>query len=269
MEKAGPSARDPADSTAPHALLLDLQGVGRDFAGQAALREITFSIGKGELVGFLGPNGAGKTTTFKLIMGNLRPTRGQVRVMGLNPVKESIRVRELVGHTPDEPGFFDALTGQETLDYVAAVRGIDVDTVEANLEEPIQLLDMTWDLDRRVGDYSLGMRKKLAFLVALLHRPRLLLLDEPMNGLDPPSAHKMRDYLARYVAEGNSVLMATHLVDLAERACTRILMLRDGELIVDGSAERLRQVAGLADDSTMDEAAVKLMLASQDGGFLG
>jgi ABC-2 type transport system ATP-binding protein len=209
----------------------------------------------------LGPNGAGKTTTLKLLLGMLRPTRGQARVLGLSSSTQAVAIKQRVGYSPDEPSFYDFLTGRETLQFVSEMRGDASGKTFERLAPLLDALDLTTDLDRFVAGYSLGMKKKLALLVALAHSPELLLLDEPTNGLDPPAAVKIRRHLQQLAASGVTVVLSTHLLDMADKLCTRVVLMDHGRVIFDGRPAAARDAAGMPQEVSLEDAFLKLVEA--------
>ncbi|HKU42910.1 MAG TPA: ABC transporter ATP-binding protein [Polyangiales bacterium] len=245
---------DPADS-----VLVTATQLGKRFSDFTALDALDFELRAGEVVGLLGPNGAGKTTTLKLLLGLLRPSTGRARILGFDCTHDALRVKERVGFTPDEPQFYDFLTGKETLDFAISARGLQPVAAWAALRDTIALFDFEAQLAALTSTYSHGMKKKLALLCALLHRPRVLLLDEPTNGLDPPTALRVRTLLQHEAAAGAAVLVSTHLLDMAERMCDRLLVMDHGRLIGSGSADELRRQAGVAAEASLEEAFLKLV----------
>jgi len=248
------------------ARVLAAEGLSKSFGKVEALRGLTCAARAGEVVGLLGPNGAGKTTTLKLLLGMLRPTAGRAEVLGLDCTRDAQEVRAVLGYTPDEPSFYDFLTGRETVDFVADVRGLDRAAVWRRVEPLAARLGLTGGaaddegkLDVLTGGYSHGMKKKLALLLALAHAPRVLLLDEPTNGLDPPSAARVRELLRELAAAGAAILVSTHLLDMADRLCDRVLVLHAGRLLLDGAPSAMRAAAGVAPDAPLEEAFLPLV----------
>jgi ABC-2 type transport system ATP-binding protein len=241
--------------------VLDAEGLAKQFGPNLAVDGLSLRLAPGEIVGLLGPNGAGKTTTLKILLGMLRPTRGRASVLGFDCTTQAIAIKERVGYSPDEPSFYDFLTGRETLEFVTHVRGGKPRQVFENLAPMIEALDFSADLDRFVAGYSLGMKKKLALLIAMAHSPKLLLLDEPTNGLDPPSAVKIRRYLQELSRAGATVVLSTHLLDMADKLCTRVVLMDHGRLIFDGSPSAARQAAQLSDEASLEDAFLKLVAA--------
>jgi ABC-2 type transport system ATP-binding protein len=239
--------------------VLETEELTKQFGQKLAVDRLSLRLLPGEIVGLLGPNGAGKTTTLKLLLGMLRPTRGRALVLGLNCTTESTAIKRLVGYSPDEPSFYDFLTGRETLEFATQVRGGSAARVLEMLTPLVEALDFSADLDRFVAGYSLGMKKKLALLVAMAHAPKLLLLDEPTNGLDPPSAVKIRRQLQELARAGNTVVLSTHLLDMADKLCTRVVLMDHGRLIYDGTPAAAREAAELEGGASLEDAFLKLV----------
>jgi ABC-2 type transport system ATP-binding protein len=254
---AAPAAPDP--DRAPGAVLVSVRALGKRFSEFVALDSLDFELRAGEVVGLLGPNGAGKTTTLKLLLGLLRPTAGTAQILGFDCTHDTLRVKERVGYTPDEPQFYDFLTGRETLDFTISARGLAPVPAWTALTQNIELFDFEQQLGALTSSYSHGMKKKLALLCALVHRPRVLLLDEPTNGLDPPTALRVRELLRREVAAGATVLVSTHLLDMAERMCDRLIVMNRGRMIGGGTASELRAQAGIAANASLEDAFLKLV----------
>jgi ABC-2 type transport system ATP-binding protein len=239
--------------------ILRTQALSKSFGGVTALAALDCDVRPGQIIGLLGPNGAGKTTTMKLLLGMLRPTRGHAEVLGYDVTRDAIEVKRRVGYTPDEPSFYDFLSGRETLEFVIQVRDSDRESSFARLEPLIDALDFRGELDRMVGSYSHGNKKKLALLIALAHAPRLLLLDEPTNGLDPPAAASVRKLLRAEAERGAAVVISTHLLDMADRTCDEVLLLNRGALVFRGPPRAARSEAGLTPDASLEEAFLTLV----------
>jgi ABC-2 type transport system ATP-binding protein len=243
----------------PHAPLVSIVGLSKRFAAHIALEGLDLELRPGEIVGLLGPNGAGKTTTLKLLLGLLRPSAGHARILGYDCTSDSQRVKERIGFTPDEPQFYDFLTGRETLDFVISVRGLDPTASWHSLQELAQTIDFIDQLGMLTSAYSHGMKKKLALLCALVHQPRVLLLDEPTNGLDPSTAMRVREVLQREADKGAAVLLSTHLLDMADRMCDQMLIIDHGRKIAAGTSEAVRAQAGVDASATLEDAFLKLV----------
>lgn len=239
--------------------LVSVVGLSKTFSGTRVLDALDFELRAGEVVGLLGPNGAGKTTTLKLLLGLLRPSAGHARILGFDCSADSQQVKERIGFTPDEPQFYDFLTGRESIDFVIGARGLDAVEAWAALDEVVRMLDFVPQLGMLTASYSHGMKKKLALLCALVHRPKVLLLDEPTNGLDPPTALRVRELLQREAATGSAVLLSTHLLDMADRMCDQMLIIHRGRKIASGTADEVRALAGVAHEATLEDAFLKLV----------
>ncbi|MCA9603406.1 MAG: ABC transporter ATP-binding protein, partial [Myxococcales bacterium] len=202
---------------------------------------------------------AGKTTTMRLVLGLLRPSRGHARFQGTDCTENAIEVKRHIGYSPDEPTFYDFLTGKETVEFVLGVRGLSIDAAWPQVEALAHELAFAEFLPVLTGGYSHGTKKKLALLLALLHEPKLLLLDEPTNGLDPPTALRVRDMLRARAQAGAAVVVSTHHLDLADRMCERVLVLHQGQCIADGPVAEVRAQAGVGDGASLEEVFFALL----------
>ena len=250
------TAAAPSSAAAP---LVSVVGLSKRFSGAMALDGLDLELLPGEVVGLLGPNGAGKTTTLKLLLGLLRPSAGRASVLGFDCTADSVRAKQCIGFTPDEPQFYDFLTGRESIDFVISARGLDPGAAWAALDEVVQSLEFAPQLSALTASYSHGMKKKLALLCALVHRPPVLLLDEPTNGLDPPTALRVRALLRRQADQGAGVLLSTHLLDMADRLCDRVLVIHRGRLIAAGTTAEVRAQAGVAAEASLEDAFLALV----------
>lgn len=233
--------------------LLSLERLSKHFAGRPAVDDLSLRVGPGEIYGLLGENGSGKTTTVKLATGLYRPTGGRVLVAGIDLHRESERAKRLVGYVPDEPFAYERMSGREFLHLVGALWGVAAADREREIERLASLFEgMDAILDAHVDNYSRGNRQKLAIMAALLHGPRLLVIDEPIVGLDPQSALRTRDLLREFAARGGAVLVCTHTLTFAEAVCGRIGVLRAGRLVVEGDLESLRREAA-ADTRSLED----------------
>ena len=209
-----------------------------------AVEDLDLEVGAGELFGFLGPNGAGKTTTIKMLVGLLRPTSGNARVAGIDILAEPEKAKARIGYVPDSATLYDKLSAREFLEFSG-----DLYHVERRLRNRrIEALLKFFQLDDRANDflssYSRGMRQKVSLAAALLHDPQVLFLDEPTVGLDPLSARQMKDILQDFCKEGKTVFFSTHILEIAERMCTRLAIINHGRLVAMGSLQELRHMVG-------------------------
>lgn len=231
---------------------LQLRGVAKTFAGKQAVAGLDMVIARGEFYALLGANGAGKTTTLRMIAGLLQPDSGSIEVLGHDLVKAPIAAKQRLAFLPDEPLLYGKLRCTEYLEFVAGLWGVDGRVAEKKGEELLRWLDL-WDAR---GSYcenlSRGMQQKLTLAGALIHDPALLILDEPLTGLDVAAARRVKDFLGQLVRDGLTVLFTTHILEVAERMASRIGLIRSGRLIADGTLDELRARYG-ADDSTLEE----------------
>jgi ABC-2 type transport system ATP-binding protein len=212
-----------------------------------AVDGITLEVPKGELFGLLGPNGAGKTTTIRMIAGILRPSEGTVEVGGFNVQRQPLEAKHLMGYIPDRPFVYDKLTGGEFLRFAAALYGQAGPVVERRIDELLELFELTPWKNELTESYSHGMRQKLIISGALVHRPELIVVDEPMIGLDPKSARLLKDLFRQFVNRGGTVLMSTHTLEVAEQMCDRIAIVYHGRLAAHGTMAELREQTASGD----------------------
>lgn len=222
--------------------MLKLENVHKWYPGanRAAVEDLTLEVRRGEIFGFLGPNGAGKTTTIKMITGLIRPDRGRIIVNGHDLAQEPIKVKAQIGYCPDTPDLYDRLTGVEYLQLVADVRGIPAKVRQERVSRLAEMFELTHALPSLIQSYSHGMKQKLSLIAALLPEPPLLILDEPMVGLDPKSNHLFKEMMKAHCAAGNTVFFSTHILEVAERLCDRIGIINKGRLVAVGTMDELR-----------------------------
>ena len=242
-DKASPVPEDrPTQSSAA---LVQIDGVTKSFGYKVALKNVTFSVPSGQICGLLGPNGAGKTTLFRLLMGILKATEGRLSVDGRDAFEERVEVKRLIGFLPDEPVFYSYLSGREILELSAAMHGLDVLAAMGRITPLIAKLRLAEDIDNYAEDYSRGMKKKLGLLLAMLHEPKLLVLDEPTNGLDVESTRLFYDLIFETARLGATVLFSTHLMDHVTRLCSHAVIINEGTVVAKGSLDELRSKFGL------------------------
>ncbi len=232
-----------------------VDGVTKSFGDKVALRDVSFAVPPGQICGLLGPNGAGKTTLFRLLMGILKATEGTLRVDGLDAFEQRIEVKRLIGFLPDEPVFYSYLSGREILELSAAMHGLDVPAALARLQPLVAQLRLAGDLGNYAEDYSRGTKKKLGLLLALLHEPKLLILDEPTNGLDVESTQLFYEIVRGAAAGGTTILFSTHLMDHVARLCSHAVIIQEGTPVASGSLDELRTRHG---PGTLEEIFLKL-----------
>jgi ABC-2 type transport system ATP-binding protein len=204
------------------------------------LHEISFSLGRGEIVGMLGPNGAGKSTSIKLMAGILSPEGGSITVTGLPLPERATDVKQRIGYVPETAVLFDSLTGQEFLELCGRLHGVEEDLLQSRILSILETFNLVSDRSSRLDGYSKGMRQKILIGAALLHNPELILLDEPLSGLDVNAAIMIKDLIAALAAAGKTILYSSHVLDVVEKICNRVLIINQGKLIADGTADSLK-----------------------------
>ncbi|MBT8225742.1 MAG: ABC transporter ATP-binding protein [Dactylosporangium sp.] len=217
-----------------------LRGLTKRFDEKIAVAGIDLDVPSGSFFGLLGPNGAGKTTTLSMTVGLLRPDAGTAHVLGRNVWADPVAAKRLLGALPDSGRMFDRLTGSELLAYIGLLRGMARDVIDLRAAELLDVLGLGDAGHKMVIDYSAGMKKKIGLACALLHSPRLVVLDEPFEGVDPVSAALIRDILQRYVAGGGTVIFSSHVMELVEKLCDHIAILAAGEIRAAGPIETVR-----------------------------
>lgn len=227
-------------------------------SGTLAVNDLTLEIGSGEIVGFLGPNGAGKTTTIKMLVGILPPDNGSVSVAGIDVWKEPLSAKRHIGYVPDAPEPYGRLTGREYVRFVADVYQVNPATREQRLEELAMSFELEDALGDRIQSYSRGMKQKISLVAALIHQPKVWVLDEPMVGLDPKSAHLLKERMRQHCDAGNTVFFSTHVLDVAERVCDRVAIIHRGRVIADGTVEALRALRGNAGAESLEQLFLEL-----------
>lgn len=225
------------------ALLVEIDRLTKSFGPKIALSDFSLRVPAGQICGLLGPNGAGKTTLFRLLMGILKATHGTVRVGGLDSFADRVEVKRLVGYLPDEPAFYSYLSGREILELSAGMHGLPVKETLDGLHPLIERMKLAEAMGQFADDYSRGMKKKLGLLLALLHRPGLLILDEPTNGLDVESTHLFYELMREESRKGTTILFSTHLMDHVEKLCTHAAIIAGGRLVSTGTLDELRALA--------------------------
>ncbi len=222
--------------------MIDLQNVSKTYAknGKKAVDELSVHIKPGELFGFIGPNGAGKTTTIKMITGILSPDQGTVSVAGIRMDQDRIGAQRMIGYVPDGNDLYDRLTGMEYLNFMADVYQVDATERKRHIEKYLDIFELEDAVGNQIRSYSNGMKQKLLVMGALIHHPPVWILDEPLGGLDPRAAHLLKEEMIRHCGEGNTVFFSTHVLEVAEKLCTRIGVIDKGSLKAEGTLEELR-----------------------------
>ncbi|HEY7636640.1 MAG TPA: ABC transporter ATP-binding protein [Gemmatimonadales bacterium] len=237
--------------------MIRLAGLTKRYGTFTAVDGIDLEVPRGELFGLLGPNGAGKTTTLRMIAGILRPTSGAVLVGGIDIQQQPLEAKARLGYIPDRPFVYDKLTGGEFLRFAAALYGQQGSAVERRIDELLEFFELTPWKNELTETYSHGMRQKLIISGALVHRPEVIVVDEPMVGLDPKSARLLKELFRQFVDRGGTVLMSTHTLEVAEVMCDRIAILYRGKIAADGTMDDLRQQTA-SDSISLEDLFLKL-----------
>ena len=237
--------------------MIELTNLTKRYGRFTAVDGINLTIPKGELYGLLGPNGAGKTTTMRMIAGILQPSSGTVKIAGIDIQENPLVAKNRLGFIPDRPFVYDKLTGAEFLRFVAGLYGQGGAQIESRIDELLELFELAPWKDELTESYSHGMRQKLIISSALVHRPEVIVVDEPMVGLDPRSARLLKDLLREFVSQGGTVLMSTHTLEIAEAMCDRIAIVQSGRVAVSGTMDELRSQTSSGDVS-LEELFLKL-----------
>ena len=220
--------------------LIETHNLLKRYGDKVAVDNVSFDVHAGEVFGFLGPNGAGKTTTIKMIVGLLQPTSGTVKVAGYDVQTQSMLAKASAGYVPDTPNLYAKLTGRELLRFVSDLYNLDRSQVAHRIDELLRMFDLSAAADDTVDSYSHGMQQKISLAAALMHDPKVLVLDEPTVGLDPKSARLIKDILRQLADRGAAVMLSTHILEIAERMCDRIGIINKGQLIAVGTMDELR-----------------------------
>ncbi|MBL0937256.1 MAG: ABC transporter ATP-binding protein [Gemmatimonadaceae bacterium] len=231
--------------------MIEIQSLAKRYGSFTAVRSLDLVVPAGELFGFLGPNGAGKTTTMRMIAGILQPTSGTIRIAGHELLRNPQQAKRALGFIPDRPFIYEKLTGIEFLRFSAGLYGESGPEVDKRGMELLALFDLEPWRDELVESYSHGMRQKLIIASAFVHRPQVIVVDEPMVGLDPKSSRILKDLFREYTRRGHTVMMSTHTLEIAEGMCDRIGIMQRGELVACGTMHELRTSSG-TDDALED-----------------
>jgi len=237
--------------------LIETSGLTKQFGSFQALTDLNLRIMPGEIYGLLGPNGAGKTTTIKTILGLLEPTSGWIKVGGLSPTTNPVEVKSKIGYVAENPIVYDSLSPRDFLEFVASIRKIDRVVANEMVAHLANAFDMSQYFDSPIATLSLGMKQKVALIASLIHQPPVLLLDEPLNGLDAKSSRIVKDLVSFHAQKGGAVLFSTHIMEVAEQICTRIGIIHQGKVVAEGTLDQLKtKTEGMG--NTLEEVFLKL-----------
>ncbi|KXB05303.1 3-dehydroquinate dehydratase [candidate division MSBL1 archaeon SCGC-AAA382A13] len=221
--------------------MISIHDLWKDYNSKTALRGIDLEIEEGEIFGLLGPNGSGKSTLMRTILGITKPTKGKVRVNNVDPSESETEVKKMVGYVPESPHLYESLSPREFFEFIGSVRGVPTDSLE-RVERLIDAFEIKDEVNNDIGSLSFGMRQKVSIIAALIHNPKVLILDECMNGLDPKSVRVLKEFLNSFSERKGTVVYSTHVLEVAEKMCDRVAILRKGNVEAVGSVEELREI---------------------------
>ena len=246
-ERANDRGLDQHQSTDGRGVAVEARALVKAFGDKLAVDHLDLDIPQRCFFGLVGPNGAGKTTTLRMVTGLLRPDAGVASVNGVDVWRDPVEVKAMIGVLPEDVQLFERLSGPELLSYTGLLRGMPKDVVDQRARELLEVLDLQSAAGKLVVDYSQGMRKKIGLAAALLHAPRILILDEPFEAVDPVSARIIRAVLERHVARGATVVLSSHVMELVERLCDQVAIIHQGRVVASGATEEVRAGRSLED----------------------
>jgi ABC-2 type transport system ATP-binding protein len=236
-----------------------VEGLTKVFRQTTAVDRLSFRVERGRFFGFLGPNGAGKSTTIKMLTGLLRPTAGDAVLEGIRLSQDLLGVKRIIGVLPEELPLYERLTGEEYLHFAGRMYGLERPQAKSRTGELLEFLSLTEDRSKLIVDYSQGMKKKLALAAALIHSPRILFLDEPLNGIDPVSARVVTDLLQRLTRKGVTLFFTTHVLDVVERLCDEVAVIDRGRIVAQGTLAEIRGQRAVGQDASLEDVFLKLV----------
>jgi ABC-2 type transport system ATP-binding protein len=235
--------------------VIQTEHLSREYGPKLALADLNLRVEPGEILGFLGPNGAGKSTTVKILTGMIRPTAGRAIVAGFDIVAQPMEAKARIGYVPETAALYDGLTAAEYLELVSSLHHLDRKTASARSAELLELFGLAAERHQRLSEFSKGMRQKVLIASALIHRPEVLFLDEPLDGLDANAALVVKEVLKQLAGQGKTILFCSHILDVVERICSRIVIINQGRQIADGTAAAICQQTS---STTLEEAFSRL-----------
>ena len=236
--------------------MIVVKNLHKSFGEVKAVNGVSFEARDGEITGLLGPNGAGKTTTLRMLYSLLPPDQGEIRIDGLDPARDAMKIKRTLGVVPDNRGLYSRLTARENITYFGELHGMSKQAIEERIEIMTATLDMGDFIDRRTEGFSQGQNVKVAIARAMVHEPQTVLLDEPSNGLDVMSTRALRDYIRKLKAAGHSIVLSTHIMQEVAALCDRIVIIAKGEVAADGTTSELLERSGC---DSLEDAFVKLI----------
>lgn len=220
--------------------MLEINGLSKSYGSHKAVDNLSMRIANGEIHGFIGHNGAGKTTTLRSIAGNMQFEEGTITIDGHSIKEEPLACKKIMAYIPDNPDLYEFMSGIQYLNFIADIFGVDVSTRDERIHRYTDLFEITNVLDDAISSYSHGMKQKLAIVSAWIHEPKLILMDEPFVGLDPKASHILKQMMREFCDQGNAILFSTHVLEVAEKLCDRVAIIKDGKLIRSGTMEDVK-----------------------------
>ena len=236
--------------------MIKVNGLTKYYGSKPAAKDISFEVKKGEVFGLLGTNGAGKSTTIKMLCGLLKPTRGTIRIGDIDLQRMPLKAKSMMGYLPENPLIYDKLTGAETLELIGKLRKLSIDMIEQRVKYYADTLGLGEQIYHEVGTYSKGMRQKLAIAMTLIHDPEMVLLDEPASGLDPRYTKLLKDWIKNLSTNGRTVLLSTHIIEMAETLCDKIGIIDQGKMKAMGTVQEIQNSTGV---NNLEDAFIRLI----------
>jgi ABC-2 type transport system ATP-binding protein len=261
QEPADPRPADSVVAGGAGVPAIDARSLTKVFQDKPAVDQLTLQVARGRFFGFLGPNGAGKSTTIKMLTGLVRPTSGEAFIEGRNLAEDRLAIKQLIGVLPEELPLYERLSGEEYLLFAGRMYGLPREETRKRTDELLAFLSLDEDRGRLILDYSQGMRKKLALAAALIHNPRVLFLDEPLNGIDPVSGRVVTDLLRRLAQKGVTLFFTSHVLDVVERLCDEVAIIDRGRIIAQGTLDDIRRQREVGHDASLEDVFLKLVAA--------
>lgn len=225
--------------------MLNIENLTKKYGDKIAVNNLSLHINGGEIYGFIGHNGAGKTTTIKCVAGILAFDGGDIKIDGVSVKDNPLEVKKTIAYIPDNPDIYNFMTGYQYLNFIADVFKISESARKERIEKYAEIFELTADLPRAISEYSHGMKQKLVLISALIHKPKLIILDEPFVGLDPKAAFKLKEIMHEFCNQGGAIFFSTHVLDVAEKLCDRVAIIKSGEVIKCGTMEEVKGDASL------------------------
>ena len=256
-----PAAGEPLanEHQAPLVYSIVADALSKRFGRKNAVESVSLRVGQGEFFGFLGPNGAGKSTTIRMLCGLLRPDAGRIEVAGIDLMADPLGVKRRIGVLLEETNLYERLTGEEFLMFAGQMYGLSREETHERAESLLALMELADDRKKLIVDYSMGMRKKVALASAMIHRPKVLFLDEPFNGIDPISVRAIRNVMRHLIERGATIFITSHVMEVIERLCTRVAIINQGRIVGEGTLDQLRTMAHADSGTSLEDVFLTLV----------